>query len=335
MTTPRPPRPGGPRRTPKVAGRAPARPSAPETPAVEEPTKKSRSRFTRAPKQPETSAVAPPAVETPAVETPAVETPAVAPEAAATDVVETGDAPVTAVESSDAPTTATAAPADETPTTSLTKQSPAETADGPRGKNRPTTKVSTIKPQSNRPSAPPPVSAAASTASARRPLFGWRFVGIVTAAAVVFAVVAGIAALRPGVSLGSNVAFVNSALTSEVTSQANARICSIFAVNYGDVETWQKKASLDLTGRAATEFKTSLPGLRKAVVDLGLTSGGVDCKIDTVGVKSIDGDTAILIANVLVSETQNQQAAGSGSTRYQVTMQRVNGKWLISNFEKF
>ncbi|GAA1460819.1 hypothetical protein [Williamsia maris] len=224
--------------------------------------------------------------------------------------------------------------ADASATTSLEK-TPAATGDGPRGKNRPTTKVSTLKPQSTRPTAPAPVAAGESQKAPRGPLLGWRLVGIVTAVAVVFAIVAAIAAIKPGVSLSSNEAFVNSSVTSEVTSQANSRICTIFGVQYDKLDQWQQTAQSNVTGTAAQRFAEYDKAVRDALGQAGLTTGGVDCRVDSVGVRSIDGDSAVLVVNLILSQTQGQQASGSGTKRYQVSMQQVGGKWLVSNFADF
>ncbi len=377
MTTPRPPRSNPPRRTPKVAGRAPARPATPPasetapeqtTPeqsvpqqAAPEPTPPRKSRFSRKPKsdQPTEAPVAatPPTdvstddaarVETPTVEAPAAETPAAEtptadePAADTAAVVETPtqadpvttepDATTDLVTESE-PDTQSAAGA--TTATTGVEKTPAAAGDGPRGKNRPTTKVSTIKPQSTRPTAPAPVAAGESQTTPRGPLLGWKLVGIVTAVAVVFAIVAVIAAIKPGVSLSSNEAFVDSSKTSEVTSQANSRICSIFGVQYDKLDQWQQTAQSNVTGTAAQRFAEYDKAVRDALGQAGLTTGGVDCRVDSVGVRSIEGDSAVLAVNLILSQTQDQQASGSGTKRYQVSMQQVGGKWLVSNFADF
>ncbi|MBJ7290373.1 hypothetical protein [Williamsia sp.] len=372
MTTPRPPRSNPPRRTPKVAGRAPARPATPPasetapeqtTPeqsvpqqAAPEQTPPRKSRFSRKPKsdQPTEAPVAatPPTdastddaapVEAPTAETPAAETPTADEPAADTaavvetptqaDPVTTGPDATTDPVTEPEPDTESAAGA-ATATTGVEK-TPAAAGDGPRGKNRPTTKVSTIKPQSTRPTAPPPVAAGESQKTPRGPLLGWKLVGIVTAVAVVFAIVAVIAAIKPGVSLSSNEAFVDSSKTSEVTSQANSRICSIFGVQYDKLDQWQQTAQSNVTGTAAQRFAEYDKAVRDALGQAGLTTGGVDCRVDSVGVRSIEGDSAVLAVNLILSQTQDQQASGSGTKRYQVSMQQVGGKWLVSNFADF
>ncbi|GGF23365.1 hypothetical protein [Williamsia phyllosphaerae] len=372
MTTPRPPRSNPPRRTPKVAGRIPARPvtppaseTAPEQTTPEQTTPEQtppeqtspprKSRFSRKPKseQPtaaETTPVVTPPVDTPAEDTAPVETPAEDAPAAERSADPTDD--TTPDDSAAVDTAADAAAVIETPTQGEPTTTEADTepvaatepattslekaaGDGPRGKNRPTTKVSTLKPQSTRPTAPAPVPASESRKAPRGPLLGWKLVGIVTAAAVVFAIVAGIAALRPGVSLSSNEAFVNSSVTSEVTSQANSRICTIFGVQYDKLDQWQQTAQANVTGTAAQRFAEYDKAVRDALGQAGLTTGGVDCRVDSVGVRSIEGDNATLVVNLILSQTQGQQASGSGTKRYQVSMQQVGGKWLVSNFADF
>lgn len=349
MTTPRPPRSTPPRRTPKVAGRVPTRPTtapAPEVPvppqqtsseevasepvAADTVTPARKSRFSRKSATAESTSAAVPV--SPAVEqTPPVDGSAADADTSAADK----DSSVADASAADASTeTPTEADSGQPDTTSLTKPGPA-LGDGPRGKNRPTTKVSTLKPQPTRPVAAAPVPAGEPGRSGRRMRFGWKPVGIVTAVAVVFAIVAVVAATKPGVSLDSNEAFVNSAVTSEVTSQANSRVCTIFGVQYDKLDQWQQTAQANVTGTAAQRFGEYNKAVRDALVQAGLTSGGVDCRVDSVGVKSIEGDSAVLVVNLILSQTQDQQASGSGTKRYQVSMRQVGGKWLISNFADF
>lgn len=153
--------------------------------------------------------------------------------------------------------------------------------------------------------------------------------------AALFGVVAVTAAARPGVSLSSNAAFVDPSTTNQVSAQAKTRICSVFAVNYADVDSWERTAKENTTGEARARLTEFATAVRDLITQTGRTEGGVDCRVDTLGVRSVEGDTAVVVANLLVSETVGQQAVGSSVKRYQASMQRVDGKWLVSNFSDF
>lgn len=313
MTTPRGPR--GNRR-PRVAGRPATRPTSPDRP-TSRPTDDDAT--TPETVEPATPATETPATETPATETPATETPAAASAAdtaSAESGADTGDAADAGVDPG----------------------KKAATPSSPRGKSRPAVKVSTIKPQSTRPSPKRPTAAASDDAtrpSRRRRFLGWRTVGVLAAIAVVIGVVAGVAAAKPGVDLSDNQAFVDPSVTSQVSAQAKTRICSVFGVNYAKLDDWERTAKANVTGEASTRFTQYAGAVRDALGQTGLTEGGVDCRVDTVGVRSITGDSATLVVNLILSQTQGQTATGSGTKRYQVSMQRVNGQWLVADFSDF
>ncbi|MEH3157189.1 MAG: hypothetical protein PGN29_18445 [Gordonia paraffinivorans] len=311
MTTPRGPR--GTRR-PRVAGRPATRPTSPDRPTS---------------RPVDEDATTPDTVE-PTEESPTgTSTPDAAPAESVEETVDTAT-------SDSAASSVGSATADDTAGVDLGKAPTTPAA--PRGKSRPAVKVSTIKPQSTRPAPKRPDAAAtdgATRPSRRRRFLGWRTVGILAAIAVVVGVVAGVAAARPGVDLSDNQAFVDPSLTSQVSAQAKSRICSVFAVNYAKLDDWERTAKANVTGEASTRFTQYAGAVRDALGQTGLTQGGVDCRVDTVGVRSITGDSATLVVNLILSQTEGQQASGSGTKRYQVSMQQVNGQWLVADFSDF
>jgi Mce-associated membrane protein len=216
-------------------------------------------------------------------------------------------------------------------------KTPTPASAGPRGKARPKVKVSTIKPQPTRPAPKRPTATAPGTpgGARRRRFFGWRTVGVLAVIAAVVGALAGVAAARPGVDLSDNQAFVDPSLTSQVSAQAKSRICSVFGVNYAKLDDWERTAKANVTGEASEAFTRYAGAVRDAIGQTGLTEGGVDCRVDTVGVRDISGGDATLVANLILSQTQGQQATGSGTKRYQVGMRQVNGQWLISSFSDF
>lgn len=322
-------------RRPRVAGRPATRPSAPRRPSTSDDESR-RAMPTdggpaRAPAPSEKSAEAEPETAPPAQTTDGVATvvarPAGAPSADTSTDASSRDR--TAVDDAVGVATADA----QAPTDATVRRA----YGSPRGKARPPVRVSTIKPQASRPTSGRGMGNGGREATPRRVrrFIGWRTVGVVAAIAVVIGAFAGVAAARPGVDLSDNEAFVDSAVTSQVTAQAKARICSVFGVNYAKLDDWERTAKANVTGEAANRFTQYSGAVRDALGQTGLTEGSVDCRVDAVGVRSITGDTATLVTNLVLSQTQGQQAAGSGTKRYQVAMQRVDGQWLIANFTDF
>ncbi|MGZ8176914.1 hypothetical protein ACXVUM_03200 [Williamsia sp. SKLECPSW1] len=338
MTTPRGPR--GNRR-PRVAGRPATRPTGPDRPtsrpAGEDAQQASGDSATTPvepspPKAPRRPKKRTPATPEPAESTTSAET---GTDTASTDTASTDSE--TAADSATTPADTTTAAETSQPVDTTKRVDTTKPPVGPRGKSRPAVKVSTIKPQATRPAprTSPAGTAPTSTSTTRRRRFGWRAVGVIAAIAALVGIVAGVAAARPGVSLSNNEAFVDPAVTSQVTAQAKSRICSVFAVNYAKLDDWERTAKANVTGEASNRFTQYAGAVRDALGQTGLTQGGVDCRVDTVGVRSITGDTATLVVNLILSQTEGEQANGSGTKRYQVTMQRVDGQWLISNFSDF
>ncbi|MBD0863996.1 hypothetical protein IA539_22755 [Gordonia sp. zg691] len=159
---------------------------------------------------------------------------------------------------------------------------------------------------------------------------------ILAAAAVVLGIVAAILAFHPGASIGPNKAFVDKQATSQLTSQAQDRICAVFGYDHTELDAWQKRAQDALTGQARTEFDETLKAQRDLITQ---TKTGAECRVDAIGVKDLsgadDGARATVIANLVVSETQNSMATNSGAPRAQFTLVREGEQWRIEAVEPF
>lgn len=215
----------------------------------------------------------------------------------------------------------------------------ATTASRPSGKRRPPVKAATISPTPRTAAS----GSAKDTARAgkpgksreRTPFWTVKRLAVVATVAVLAAIAAIVLAFKPGVDEPKNTAFVDRSLTSEVAGQAATRICSVFGVNYGDFDKWAASARANLVGKAAKNLETYLPAYRDLLKKNGNTAGQVDCHVDTVGVRSITGDTATVLSNMVVSASANGISGQSGVVRVQATMTKVDGKWLVSDFDQF
>ena len=215
----------------------------------------------------------------------------------------------------------------------------AATASRPSGKRRPPVKAATISPTPRTAAS----GSAKDTARAgkpgrsreRTPFWTVKRLAVVATVAALAAIAAIVLAFKPGVDEPKNTAFVDRSLTSEVAGQAATRICSVFGVNYGDFDKWAASARDNLVGKAAKNLETYLPAYRDLLKKNGNTAGQVDCHVDTVGVRSITGDTATVLSNMVVSASANGISGQSGVVRVQATMTKVDGKWLVSDFDQF
>ena len=329
MTTPRRPRKttsGTQRRvTPRVAGRG----AAPDEASTV---------------QPEPSTVQPePSTVQPEASTVQSEPSTVQSEADATEVkAPESDADVSGTDAHDADVPDTDTPDTDTPEAD-TPAPDADVASKPAAKTRPVARVSTLKPSTPAPTSSPddgkrrlgrrPGRTRTATAPGR---FSRPLAVALGAAAAVLAVFALIAGLHPGADIGPNKAFVDQAATTELTSQAQDKVCVAIAANGTDVDAWANKARAVLTGKALAEFNQYLPQQKQI---LAQTKAVADCRVDALGVSNMSGDsdgsTATIVANMIISETQNGQASNSGVPRVQFSMVKKGDAWLISEVDAF
>ncbi|MHC3003451.1 hypothetical protein [Gordonia sp. GN26] len=204
---------------------------------------------------------------------------------------------------------------------------------------RPVSRVSTLRPSATDPTA----ADSASDTSADGPR-GRRGSGvgekvrstplaaILAAVAVVLGIVALVLAFHPGASIGPNKAFIEREATSELTGQAQQRICAVFGYEHTELDDWQKRAQDALTGQAREEFDKTFKAQKDLITQ---TKTGAECRVDALGVKDLTGDRATVIANLIISETQNSMATNSGAPRAQFAMVREGDTWRIQGVEPF
>ncbi|MGW6036945.1 hypothetical protein ACWFOS_25170, partial [Gordonia terrae] len=160
--------------------------------------------------------------------------------------------------------------------------------------------------------------------------------GVLAVIAAGLFVVAAILAFHPGAEIGPNKAFVDQESTAQLTSQAQERICAVFGYDHTELDKWQQRAQDALTGQARTEFDETLKAQRDLITQ---TKTGAECRVDAIGVRDLsgggDGATATVIANLIVSETQNSMATNSGAPRAQFAMVREGDQWRIRAVEPF
>ncbi|OCH83174.1 hypothetical protein A9310_02835 [Gordonia sp. UCD-TK1] len=236
----------------------------------------------------------------------------------------------------------------ETDAVSLEKPSPAEspTPDVTKPKTKPVARVSTLRrgdtpapagspDKPNRPMGRRPGKRDRRGRAASRNPLGIR-TGVLAGIAAVLFVIAAILAFHPGAEIGPNKAFVDQESTSQLTSQAQERICAVFGYDHTELDEWQRRAQDALTGQARTEFDETLKAQRELITQ---TKTGAECRVDAIGVRDLsgadDGATATVIANLVVSETQNSMATNSGAPRAQFAMVREGDQWRIRAVEPF
>ncbi|MCZ4537328.1 hypothetical protein O4159_18095 [Gordonia terrae] len=236
----------------------------------------------------------------------------------------------------------------ETDAVSLEKSATAEstTPEPTKPKTKPVARVSTLRrgdtpapagspDKPNRPMGRRPGKRDRRGRGASRNPLGIR-TGVLAGIAAVLFVIAAILAFHPDAEIGPNKAFVDQESTSQLTSQAQERICAVFGYDHTELDEWQRRAQDALTGQARTEFDETLKAQRELITQ---TKTGAECRVDAIGVRDLsgadDGATATVIANLVVSETQNSMATNSGAPRAQFAMVREGDQWRIRAVEPF
>ncbi|WP_336880829.1 hypothetical protein [Rhodococcus globerulus] len=237
----------------------------------------------------ETEVAATEAVETEAVETEAVETKAVE-----TKAVETKAAPKASLR--------------KAPKPSLEKeaQPSPETAAEPSLAEEP-------------PAPEPALSKDASRTS-------WPLVIGLGAAAVVVAVLAGLAFFKVGAQM-DDVAWVDEGATAEVLRVTPPALEAVFTFAPGTFDADFNKGLQGLN-QAMRDQLTEYKDTQKAGVEQTQTATTAD--VTEIGVTRLEEDRAQLLAQLNVSSTQSGVAAGSRSGMVVVSLEKQDGNWLIS-----
>ncbi|MFT3716902.1 MAG: hypothetical protein QM774_13455 [Gordonia sp. (in: high G+C Gram-positive bacteria)] len=150
-------------------------------------------------------------------------------------------------------------------------------------------------------------------------------------AAVAALVVAGLAtffAIHPGASTDDNEAFENSRVTAQLMTQATDRVCAPFRLNYKSIDADLKKGRAQMTGQAQKQFDEYVNTTTRKITEQ--TKATTECQADQVGIVSINGDKATVIAQLIVSVEQNGMPADSNTPRVQYEFQKKGGQWLIA-----
>ncbi|MDO1485333.1 mce associated protein mas4b [Rhodococcus rhodochrous] len=171
------------------------------------------------------------------------------------------------------------------------------------------------------PPEPPAGEAGGSRASG-----GWRPVILVGAVAVVLAVIAAVAAFRPGADV-SNVAWVDTAETREVTEAAKVAIETMHGYDYRTIDEDFGRIRELLTPERLEEFDSTADVTKKAAID---TRTVTEVMVEHIGPTMLDDTRAEVAAYINVSATGDGIAQGSAAAPLLVRMEKSDGRWLVS-----
>lgn len=151
-------------------------------------------------------------------------------------------------------------------------------------------------------------------------------------AAVLVALIAGLGALNWWLLTAKDGASANQQ-RAQVLSSAKAAVPLILSYNYGSFDKSVGAAKAVLTGRASTDYVQAMAGTIKPTATK--TKAVVQAQTDAAGVESVSGDgkqvTVVVFGEQKVTNT-SLTAPRTDLFRVRVTMDKVNGQWLVSKF---
>lgn len=185
-------------------------------------------------------------------------------------------------------------------------------------------KVANLQPRISKQQAPAAETAAADSGSSR---ITWKLVGVLGAVAVVLGVFAVVAAFKPGADI-TNIAWVDEGGTAEVTKAGTEAIETLYTYSYETIDQDFEKARGYLNDAKRDEFDSTAGTTKEAAIQ---TKTATQASVTDIGVTMLDGDRAELLAHMNVSATGDAVAQGSAATPLSIKMEKIDGKWVLSD----
>ncbi|MDF2898282.1 MAG: hypothetical protein K0Q46_5068 [Rhodococcus erythropolis] len=155
---------------------------------------------------------------------------------------------------------------------------------------------------------------------------GWRLVAILGAAAVIVAILAGIAFFKVGAKT-DDIAWVDEGATAEVLRVTPSALAAVFTFSPDTFDADFDKGVQGLN-QSMRDQLTQYKDTQKAGVEQTRTATTAD--VPLIGITRLEKDRAQLLAQLNVSSTQNGVAADSRSGMVIVSLEKQDGNWLIS-----
>ncbi|MFQ6398526.1 hypothetical protein ACLMAJ_34450 [Nocardia sp. KC 131] len=161
----------------------------------------------------------------------------------------------------------------------------------------------------------------------RRADTGWWVVVACSAATVLLAGFAVLAAFRPGID-DSNQAYVQTKATEEVSAAGEHALRTVFAYDVTKLDGYKDSVHGVVTGQMLADFD-KFADTNIAAIKQAQTSADVEAK--PIGVTLLTDDKAELLVNMVVSANKDGVAQESASGPIVLRMQKKDGRWLASD----
>ncbi len=158
---------------------------------------------------------------------------------------------------------------------------------------------------------------------------GLKWVAVFGGIALVAAIFAVLAYFKPGADV-ANPAWVDTGTTTDVSGDAKAAIETLYTYKFETVDQDFDKARQVLNNSMREEFDRTAQTTKDAVIQ---TKTATTAEVTDIGVKLLSDDRAELVASMNVSASNDGVAQGSAQGPLSVTMEKVDGKWLLAKIE--
>jgi Mce-associated membrane protein len=130
-------------------------------------------------------------------------------------------------------------------------------------------------------------------------------------------------------SPGDNQALVDTAATSDVSSQVSDAVKAVFSYDYANLARTERAASEVLTGPAVGQYRDQFASARTRATSEKLVR---TTTVRAVGVRTLVGDDASLLLFLdQQTVTQGGGAPSSSVAQLAVTAKRLDGHWKLAS----
>jgi Mce-associated membrane protein len=130
-------------------------------------------------------------------------------------------------------------------------------------------------------------------------------------------------------SPGDNQALVDTAATSDVSSQVSDAVKAVFSYDYANLPRTERAASEVLTGEAVGQYRDQFASARTRATAEKLVR---TTTVRAVGVRTLVGDDASLLLFLdQQTVTQGGGAPSSSVAQLAVTAKRIDGRWKLAS----
>ncbi|KHL16335.1 Mce-associated membrane protein [Mumia flava] len=126
-------------------------------------------------------------------------------------------------------------------------------------------------------------------------------------------------------------AYADTAVQSDVRSAAERFASAVNTYDVTDLDPYVERVTPLLTDELAEQFEASTRDLLSAFAETKVKAQG---EVRQVGIESLDGDSAEVLAAIDVTTTPANVQYGQPRLRWRISLVLTDGEWLVDTFEQ-